>query len=255
MGNADSSWRGKISELSILSSFEPGRDEMSAAEIIAVTGLPRSSVFRDLKSLMQAGFILHDSTAKKYYLGAETLRLGMLAQRRLSDMETITQPLIELARATDETVTLSLLNPPSRTCVFVLESSSPLREVAQVGASYPLVQGAAGKAILAFLDEDLIRTIARSSGLSAAAVSQLLTELSEVRSTGLAVARGERVSGAFGIAAPVFLQERVFGSVTVVGPNERMAPVAARAEALVAEAARKVAERLSRRPAGQPGSK
>lgn len=237
-----------LSELALLECLEQAEQPLTAAEIVARSGLPRSTVFKLLRRLMRNGYVWKQPETARYSLGPRLIRLGICAQRHLSANGAITPELIELRNRTGETVTFSILQGGMRVCAAVLEGYSDLRHVAQVGAQYPLHLGAAGKAILAYLDETLVRSVLAGQGLTPAQEARVVEHLAEVRRTGYAVATSERVAGACAVAAPVFAGSHVFGSVAVVGPTERMTPVVPALVPLVVGTARRLTEKISLSP-------
>lgn len=232
-------------ELKILEGFLEARRPLLATDVASLTGLPRSSVFRVLKTLRSAGFLFQDQETRAYVLGPRVLQLGALAQQQLARAEVVTPPLLELGQTTGETVTYSIIDVPNRLCTFVLDGPSDLRHVAQAGARYPLHLGAAGKVILAHLPEELMLTITRGQGLTSLEIDELRGQLAEIREQGYAVTHSERVSGTTGLAAPVRLGGEIAGSVAIAGPQERMTDVIAQQRGLVVAAARALERRLA----------
>jgi DNA-binding IclR family transcriptional regulator len=232
-------------ELKVLESFLVSRKPLLATEVASLTGLPRSSVFRVLKTLRTAGFLFQNAEARHYVLGPKALQLGALAQEQLAHDDLVAPPLLELRQITGETVTFSIVDLPNRLCTFVLDGPSDLRAVAQAGARYPLHLGAAGKVILAHLPEDVTLSMTRAQGLNSLQMEELGGQLAAIRDAGFATTRGERVSGTTAIAAPVFLAGKVVGSVAVAGPHERMSDVIDRQRGVVMAAARSLEHRLT----------
>ena len=260
-----------MSELDILNSFDgsgtsstaldhSSRSQLtlSAADIISRTGLPRSSVFRDLHSLVASGFVHQDAISKRYTLGPRVLELGMLARRQLSAESVVAAPLLDLVTQTSESVTFSVLDLPWRVCVYVIEAPSELRHFAQVGARYPLHLGAAGKVILAQLPSDVALATLKAHGVNRSQTGEISGQLDRIRSKGYAITSGERVAGSASAAAPVFVGGSVFGSVAVAGPIDRISPLLEQYRRLVVDVAHDLSSRLSSRPldgSGEPAKR
>jgi len=221
---------------------------LSAADIVARTKLPRSSVFRDLKSLVTSGFVYQDPLTKRYALGPRILQLGLTARRQLGSEEHVAVPLVDLMRQTGESVTFSLADVPWRICVYMIEAPSELRHFVQVGTRYPLHLGAAGKIILAQFDAEVVAAVLKTHGVSKSQSAEITKQLVGMRSKGFAATTGERVAGASSVAAPVFVAGHVYGSVAVAGPTDRFNTMLERHARMVIEAARRLSERLSSRP-------
>jgi len=239
---------GRKSEIDILLSFENDRPQ-SASEIVAKTGMPRSSVFRALRMLMDTGFLQQPPGSTGYILGRRLLQLGLIARQQLSPEDQITAPLLALAARTQETVTFSLVDVPWRLCVYVLDAPSDLRSVAQAGARYGLHLGSASSAILANLPPEVAAEVLRFHNVPRREAARRETELEDIRAKGVAIAFGQRVVGATGVAAPILVGTTILGSVAVAGPSERLAP---RLEAIVEDVTKVGGELSSRLSATAP---
>lgn len=237
-----------MSQIDILQAFDESTAAMSAADVIERTDLPRSTVFRGLRSLVHSGLLYQEPGTRKYTLGPRVLQLGMAARRQLSAEDWVAVPLLDLLHRTSETVTFSILDVPSRICTYVLEAPSDIRQVAQVGARYPLHLGSAGKVMLAHLPPDLISSILEGDSLTTAAIESFMDQLAEIRESGYAMTEGERVRDAGAVAAPVFVDNYIFGSVAVTGPILRVRERLADHRDAVIEAAATITTRLSTRP-------
>lgn len=238
---------GRKSEIDILGSFDSERAQ-SAAEIVRKTGLPRSTVFRALRLLVDTAFVRQEPGTSQYVLGPRVLQLGLIARQQLSPEELVAPPLLALAARTSETVTFSLVDTPWRLCVFVLDAPSDLRSVAQAGMRYALHRGGASSVILANLPVDVATQTLRFHGVPESEVPSLLAHLEEIRSSGSATSIGQRVPGASSVAAPVMLNGAVFGSVAVAGPSGRMAPHLDEFRDAVIQVGRDLSDRLAVRP-------
>jgi DNA-binding IclR family transcriptional regulator len=235
--------------MEILGAFDSISLPLTAADVVSRTGLPRSSVFRSLRALVDSGYLHKNSASRKYTLGPRILQLAVAARRQLSAGDLVTMPILELMRQTGETVTFSLLDMPRRTCVYVVESANDLRQATPVGARYPLHLGAGSKVILAYLQPDVADLVLRSEKLSRHQIADVTKHLVEIRAAGYAITLGERVPGVCALAAPVFVADEIYGSVSVGGPIERMKPMLDRYAPAVVASARTLSQRLSARPA------
>ncbi|WP_052493165.1 IclR family transcriptional regulator [Rhodococcus sp. MEB064] len=112
----------------------------------------------------------------------------------------------------------------------------------------PLHAGASGKAILAHLGPDALRVVdlvAHTDRTNTDRTS-LGDDLDRIRRRGWATGDGERIAEAFGIAAPIFTDRTVRGSVTVTVPRLRIDDVDTEAvTTAVVRAAGDITRRLS----------
>lgn len=207
---------------------KPGPD-FGITELAEDLSMSKAAVHRVLASLKGKGLVDVDERTRRYSLGVVTLRLGLAYLDRI-DVRRLGHPVLErLSERTNETATLSI--PLGRRERIYVDQVTPDREVIMsvtIGESFPLHAGATGRALLAFMSDDV-----RAEYL--AAPMEALTErtvvkkkelrrvLDEVRANGWALSRGERKAGASAVAAPVLGHDGVpVAVVSVCGPLERL---------------------------------
>src|SRR5262245_48751555 len=136
------------------------RPKMSAVEIQKRLKLPKPTVYRLLAGLQERGLVYSDGDPRQYRLGTSVLMLSR-AWSRSFDLAAESEPrLIALSERTGETAALFLRHgAQERILVRHVRSPSPLNYSLDVGAVSPLIVGAAGKAILAFLPEQEAKAI------------------------------------------------------------------------------------------------
>jgi IclR family transcriptional regulator, acetate operon repressor len=189
---------------------EPEHTSWGIREMATVLGLPPSTIYRVLVSLERLGLVESDDTSR-YRLGMDFFRLAWRATARLPVHRAALGPMRELVAATNETALLGLLDPARLEMMYVaqVESRQALRYVVDMYEWLPLHAGAGGLGILAFLDERAWQEVI-GRGLPAFTdrtitdAERLVEQLREIRASGHVVFRGGRISGAVGIAAPVY---------------------------------------------------
>jgi DNA-binding IclR family transcriptional regulator len=159
--------------------------------------------------------------------------------------ELIGDDLRELSEATGETVGLALLDPESGTAHVAAThttAASGVRYVLESGSRIPLHAGAAGKAILAYLPQQVSDeiTLEPFTERTITNLDALKADLEQVRARGWATGEGERIPEAHGTAAPFFINGKVRGSITITVPRYRMQDIDSEdlAEAVVSSAAK-----------------
>jgi len=145
-----------------------------------------------------------------------------------------------------------LLPSHERAVVDQVESHQELRRTyTELGTPIPLPLGAPGKAMLAFVPQDvrsatLARPIARVTPETITDPAELAAQLDEIRARGYAMSFAERTPGIRTVAAPVFDHAGdVVGCLSISGPETRM-PRGRMEElaAAIVDAARQVSARL-----------
>ncbi len=200
------------------------RDGATVSEVAQEIRLPRTTVYRILETLCNAGFVFRDAADDRY-------RLTILV-RGLSDgfddeawVTQIAKPFInELCREIVWPVSIATL---SGTTMLVREStdhSSPLAiERYPAGFRAPLLTTATGRVYLANSQAEqrdrLIDILARSNkeeDKPARARAELLRMLADVKASGYAAStRNRRLIEEVSVSVPVLLQDRVLASLTV----------------------------------------
>lgn len=126
---------------------------LNASELALRVGEHRNRVFRLLRTLEEAGYILQNPTTRAYRPTLKLVSLGHTVSRS-HDLEVIATPIMEALRSrTGETVYLVGRDGDEAVALINLESSHLNRISAQPGRRWPLGQGAAGQALLLMLPE------------------------------------------------------------------------------------------------------
>ena len=147
--------------LDILSLLTDDTPSVSVRDIVAATGLPKTTVLRLVQTLEHSGLLW--ATAGGYMAGPGLWRWAYLA-RRSWQLPPETQAMMrDLSARHAETVNMYVLRDISRVCVAQQESPRPLRHVVAVGDELPLWGGASAKVLLRDAPESLLTRIARQS--------------------------------------------------------------------------------------------
>lgn len=207
--------------LAVLECFHDEKPRMSLHEISRSIGLPKTTTFRILGTLCNAGYLIHLEN-QDYALSHKLMQIASVAQNSLG-IRDIAHPLLEqLAADTGETAELSALEGDHRICLDAVESSSSLKSIITPGNRLPLLYGATGKVLLAHMDEATVNAVVKSQSRSNDVdPSKLRRQLEQIRQQGYALTQDERVLGATAIAAPVWSFAKNPYCLTVTGPSAR----------------------------------
>ena len=205
--------------LDLLESLSEDRMPATVADLTRRLALPRSSVFRLLRTLEDKGYVQVDPTGKTFVLGPRVLRLGyqFLASRDVvqaarSDVEA-------LARATG--ISAHLVVRDGRDIVYVLHAlgSSSFVSNLGVGDRLPAHATPTGQFLLSGLTHAELGKLYRGTRLDSTSpqTPKTLAGLMKIMAAGLAtgyiVSFGAVHSGGMTIAAPV----RAAGGKIVAG--------------------------------------
>jgi DNA-binding IclR family transcriptional regulator len=211
----------------VLSLFSPDRPELSVRDIAKPFRWPKSTAYRILARIEDAGFLDRDDRSGLYRLGIRLATLGELARHATSLQRISTTALHRLSAETGETATLMLLHGPEGVTVDVVESYQPLMLPGLLGARQPLHSTAGGKALLAWAGPARQRVLIhpplrRYTPTTITDVDELMHELEVSRRRGYTTVDGENVEDVVGVAAPIHDHHgNVPAALTVGGPRSR----------------------------------
>ncbi|MFG1705038.1 IclR family transcriptional regulator [Nonomuraea sp. M3C6] len=215
--------------VAILRCFSSRSPELGISEISRATGLSTSTAHRLLTAMLH-NRLVRQTAHRRYALGPLLIQLARSGAVPTTLRDIALGPMHELRDLTDETVGLHELLPSfERAVVDQVESRQPLRRTyTEMGEAIPLVYGAPGKAMLAFVPdatrEKLLATPIRSVTPATITDPRLLrAQLDEVRERGFATSYAERTPGIRTVAAPIFDHTgKVIGCLSISGPETRM---------------------------------
>lgn len=205
---------------------EQGHD-VSLATVCSLTGIPKTSAFRYLQTLVAAGFLGHDTRRDRYASGMKLSGIAK-ADTSLRRLREVAYPhLQELVAEFRETVNLAV--PMENTIVYVdvLEVERPLRIQAQVGMRHPMHSTALGKAILAFLPPEeqaayFSHPLTEMTGRTLLEKQAIRRQLQRAAALGYASESGENEDGAMCIGAPILdTDQRPIAAISISAPLQR----------------------------------
>ncbi|MBN9741742.1 MULTISPECIES: IclR family transcriptional regulator [Amycolatopsis] len=203
----------------VLELFDAAHPIRQLRELVALTGLPKTTVVRLLATLESLGLIV-DRGDSSYGPGAGLLRWVKLAEALWEVGPEARQIMARLAESCGETVNVYVRRGLDRTAIAQAEGTATVRSVVAVGVPYPLASGASAKILLGGAPDEVLHELAgRRSGLE---LEPLRREVASIREAGYAVTHGERELGASAVAAPIFAKDgRVIAALSASGPTSR----------------------------------
>jgi len=205
----------------------------SVEAIRSATGLPASSAYRILRSLVKRGWVSPTSDGR-YMLGLAFIGLTGSLRSDHWLVELSSKSMRLAAERTGETVLLTVISGQFALCVARVEGSQLVRATLEPGTLLPLHSGASSLVLLAssqkeVIDAVLSRPLARYTEASTADPEELRSRLDAIQAAGYVVTAGEVDTGVTAIAVPVPLDtdSMVFQTVgpiglSVVGPSDRL---------------------------------
>jgi IclR family KDG regulon transcriptional repressor len=200
-------------------------EELTFQEIIDLSGMPKTSVYRMVSSLETMGF-LEKGNDLKYRLGLIFLKFGSLVSSRI-DIRRIAYPLMrELHDDVEEAINLSIRQNEEDETIYIekIDLKQKVRVYTAVGRRSPLYAGASSRAILAFQSDAMIKEyIERTEFVPFAKGTitdkkEFLRKIEETRENGYAVSHSELHDYTSEVAAPIYdYKGNVVASLSIVG--------------------------------------
>ncbi|TKR25056.1 IclR family transcriptional regulator [Natronomonas salsuginis] len=200
-------------------------------ELAEHVDMKKSTVYKHLKTLLEQEYVRVRN--QKYHLGFKFLDHGKFVHDQSTLVSTARPYLQDLADSIDKVVVLTAKDYSTGVYLHSCNDKYDLGSETQTRPGYnrfELHTTASGKSILAQLENDEVRQIAKKQGLDAkqentiSDIDELLEELDEIRERGYAINRGERVEGIWAIGSDLYSPgEDIHAAISIGGPKSRFA--------------------------------
>lgn len=225
---------------------------LSLSQAVEATGVSPSTAYRLLVTLESQAFVRRVGK-RGYRLGPGAVRLAHEIEAQADLMSASEDVAEDLVRLTGHDVRLALLTDTGLTVVLGLNGSDAIWAQSRTDMVVEVHASAMGKAVCANLEPPRLAALlgaepyAKLTAQTSTSWRGLQARLEDVRSTGYATDLEESAYGLVCVAAPIFSDEHVIGSISLQGPpaifaNDALRPLAD----VVRQAAGKITNRLSR---------
>jgi len=204
-------------------------DGMTLTDLSQSVGLAPSTTHRLLTTLQQRRFADFDEEYGRWVVGVGAFNVGnaFLRNRRIV---TLGRPVMRrLMEDTGETVNLAVEDKDELVYVTQFESHAPMRAFFRPGRRAPMHASAVGKAMLAEMDEEMVKELLHRKGMprftdkTVIDPAALRRELAQIREHGWAVDDEEHTVGMRCVAATIHNEHGdVIAGVSVSGPSVRV---------------------------------
>jgi DNA-binding IclR family transcriptional regulator len=196
----------------VLSCFTTLKPAWGISELSRNLGIPKSGIFRIVKTFERKGFLRRKAPSTDFELGYRIYELtGAAIGEGKWLCEKAAPYLWKIHQATGFTVSLRVLEGDKLVVLDRIEGSHPLKVVYPVGAHLPCNHGAAGKLLLAYQRspeeiQDFLSAgkIQRLTEKTKTDFKELEASFKKVRRLGYSMTRGEALLGVIGLAVPVW---------------------------------------------------
>jgi DNA-binding IclR family transcriptional regulator len=186
--------------IEILRCFSEQKPEIGNADVIELTGKPKSSTSRLLRQLRDCGLLEQDAVTRRYRPGLLLFELGRL-HRTGNDFVTATeQRLRAVCGTTGHTGYIAVLDGAEQVVLRVVPGSNPLQVVTPPGVRAPAFATSNGRAMLARLTDVEIRArlpkpLPVISPSAPQNLTALMARVTGIRRTGYSESSNESLPG------------------------------------------------------------
>jgi len=216
-----------LKALQVLEVVAASSQPVSVQDVAEQVRADKTTAYRMLMTLVEAGYVLRDHVSKRYSLSYKVVSLSrnLLVENEVSSL--IRQRLKHLSEETHETLHYSVLDGDEAVLVQRVKGTQLVITDFQIGDRAKLHCTSIGKVLLAFQDIRYVEHVI-AEGLPKLASNtittpdQLRQELHRIRSQGYALDDREFSENMRCIAVPVFESGgRVHGGISISGPDSR----------------------------------
>ena len=202
---------------------------LSIRQIEDLTGLPRSTLYRVVRTLVHARALMLEPGGKSYSAGDRLIALAREVNTHSvlhNERHTILKLLVD---EIGETCNFTTLDATDVVYVDRVEAKWPLRLHLESGSRVPLHCTSSGKLFMSYMPADQRRTLLKRLPLTPYTektitdAARLAKELTAIRSAGIATDDEGYLLGLISVAVPVFGRNRkIIGAVAVHAPRARL---------------------------------
>lgn len=195
--------------LYLLSLFAEAPYILTVADIVKMTGLNRTTVYRNLSSLEEQGLLIKDGKDKSYKIGPMTYHLGNAYLINSSFKDDLLTVLEKIGKESSESVGMAHREGDKVVSIFSIETHQPVKINDRPGVFYPMNKGCFGKGLMAYYDEKRVKemlhglTFKKTAENTLTKTEDILKEYENIRKQGYIESIEETVPYVMGTGIPL----------------------------------------------------
>ena len=198
---------------------------LSISELSRASGLPKTTVFRQVKALVGNNYLVKDKN-ERYKLGYKFIALAKCYTSKLDLREVAGPYLRQLASALNVTGHIAVRQGDYAAYIEKIQPFSYVCMYSEIGKTIDLYCSALGKSLmLQFSDEELNAYLKRTNFIkytqTTLSKTELIKELKAVKSEGVAYDNAEHEDGVFCISVPIYdYTDTVIGAISMTSADK-----------------------------------
>ena len=195
--------------LYLLSLFVEEPYRYTLAELSELSGLNRTTVYRTLSSLEEAGMLIRDEKTKEYKMGPVPYRMGNVYLLNANYKESILNILEKIAEETRESVGIAHREGNKVMSIYSVEIHQPVKMNDKPGTFYPMNKGCYGICLMAYHDPAEVSRMLDSAIFEKTAPGtlttkeEILAEYEKIRTRGYVESIDETLPYIVGVGVPL----------------------------------------------------
>lgn len=133
--------------------------EYTVPELVEVTGLNRTTIYRNIVCLEENGLLIKSERGKSYKLGPMAYHLGSVYLQNANYEDHMLNILEAIAKESEESVGLARREGNRVVSIYSVEIHQPVKMNDKPGEFYPMNTGTYGKCLMAYHDPDIVEKI------------------------------------------------------------------------------------------------
>ena len=179
------------------------------AQLVEMTGLNRTTVYRTLSTLEDAGMLIRDEKSKEYKMGPVPYRMGNIYLMNANYKESILTILEKIAEESAESVGIAHREGNKVMSIYAVEIHQPIKINDKPGTFYPMNKGCYGKCLMAYHDPAEVERLLDAASFvkttpnTLTQKEEIISEYRKIRKQGYVESIGETLQYIVGVGLPL----------------------------------------------------
>ncbi len=195
--------------LNLLYAFVEPPYEYTLPQLVKKTGMNRTTLYRNLSSLLQSSLLMIDEQNKFYKIGPLAYRMGSIYLINANYEERVLSILEKIAEESSESVGLARREGDKIVSIYSVEIHQPTKMNDKPGVFYPINKGTYGKCLMAYYDETKVKELLEKSTFEKTCKNtitdkqELLLEYKRIKEQGFVLSIEETFPYVIGVGVPI----------------------------------------------------